>query len=86
MVKNDHLYLNLRDVASEIGLSVWWDETTSKVMVQKDGQPAELIIDNGQAFIVDGRTYVSVRKLAQIIGGYVDFSSPSHEALLQWNQ
>jgi carboxyl-terminal processing protease len=85
LVRNDHLYLKIRDVASEVGLSVWWDENTQQVMVQKEGQPAELVIDNSRAFIEDGKTYVSLWELARIIGGYVDYQSPSNIAWLQWN-
>lgn len=85
LVINDHLYLNLRDVAGETGLSVWWDKRTNAVMVQKDAQPIELSIDNSQAFVADGKTYVSMRALAQLIGGNVDYKPSSHVAWLQWN-
>lgn len=85
IVKNNHLYLNLRDVASETGLSVWWDAGANAVMVQKGAQPIELSIDNSQAFVADGKTYLSMRELAQLIGGNVAYNSSSNVAWLQWN-
>ncbi|HNX29032.1 MAG TPA: S41 family peptidase [Syntrophomonadaceae bacterium] len=85
LLKNNLLYLNLRDVASEIGLSVWWDAKINKVMVRKDVQTTEIGIDNGQAFIEDGKTYVSIRELARIMGGYAGYQSSSKLVSLQWN-
>ncbi|MCX5780163.1 MAG: S41 family peptidase [Firmicutes bacterium] len=85
VIKDDRLFLNLRDVAREIGLPIWWDEKTHRVMVKKGPQPAELIIDDNQAFIDEGRTYVSVHKLAQIMSGYADYRAESNLVLLQWN-
>lgn len=85
LMKDDRLFLNLGDVTHQIGLPIWWDAKTNRVMVKKGPQPTELIMDNNQAFVEEGRTYVSVRKLAEIVGGKADYLPASNLAWLQWN-
>ncbi|WP_017755437.1 copper amine oxidase N-terminal domain-containing protein [Calidifontibacillus oryziterrae] len=89
-IEASRTYLPVRYVAKAVGVegeNILWDEATRKVTILKDGRVAQLTIGsniltvNGaqipmdvKAKVVDGRTVLPLRAVAQALGAQVDWN------------
>ena len=89
-IEASRTYLPVRYVAKSVGVegsNIIWDDTTNTVTIMKDGRIAQLTIGsnvltvNGakltmdtKAKIVDGRTVLPLRAVAQALGAQVDWN------------
>lgn len=69
--------LPLRTVAETLGAELFWDDRTRTVTITRDGILLTLVVDEslpygmGMPMIVNDRTFVPARYVAEILGAYV---------------
>lgn len=90
LLLKDRTYVTLREYAEAIGADVEWDESAKKVMVKKGDQAIQVVIGsdelavNGEriklsapVLLVNDKTYVPLRVLAEGLQLQVEYSAPS---------
>ncbi len=84
----DRTLVPLRVIIEALGGSVDWDEATRTVTIEIDGKVLTLIIDEeipgfGQgAIIIDNRTYVPIRYIAEYVDAHVDWIAESQQVVI----
>ena len=69
-----------RAIAEGLGAVVGWNEFTSSAYIQRDGITIDLPVgvplpdDMGTPIIVDGRTFVPVRYVSEVLGAGVEWN------------
>lgn len=95
IISNGRTMLPARFVAEELGASVEWDESSRKVVIQKDALKIELVVDSSIAyvngrevaldspvFIRNGRTYTPVRFVAEKLGAKVEWIKRTKQVVI----
>lgn len=99
IIVNDRTLVPLRTIFEELGLNVQWDEKNRTVIGTKDNIRIELSINNatakknGQliylntpAIIIDGRTMVPLRFIAESLACTVTWSSATNSVIIDTKQ
>ncbi|MBP1761371.1 MAG: hypothetical protein H6Q64_913 [Firmicutes bacterium] len=99
IIINDRTMVPLRTIFEELGLNVQWDEKNKTVIGTKDNIRIELSINNatakknGQiiylntpAIIIDGRTMVPLRFIAESLECTVTWSSATNSVIINTKQ
>jgi len=99
IIMNDRTLVPIRTIFEELGLNVQWDEKNRTVIGTKDNTRIELTINNktakknGQliylntpAIIIDGRTMVPLRFIAESLNCDVTWSSATNSVIINSKQ
>ncbi len=84
----DRTLVPLRVIIEALGGSVDWDEVTRTVTIYLDGKVLTLVIDEeipgfGQgATIMDNRTYVPIRYVAEYVGAHVEWIAATQQIVI----
>lgn len=93
VIQDDRTVLPLRAVAEAMGAEVGWDDPSQTVTLAMDGKQLKLQINSGQAWdqngtsypldvppiIINGRTMLPIRFVAEYFGGKVEWSESSQK-------
>ncbi len=88
IIQGDRTLVPIRVIIEALGGSVDWNEATRTVTLTIDGKVLTLVIDEpisgfGQgAAIMDNRTYVPVRYVAEYVGAYVKWIAESQQIVI----
>ncbi len=87
-IVGDRTMVPLRVIVEALGGSVDWDEATRTVTITIDGKVMKLVIDQpipgfGQgAVIMDSRTMVPIRYIAEYVGAHVDWIEATQQIVI----
>ncbi len=88
IIQGDRTLVPIRVIIEALGGSVDWDEATRTVTINIDGKVLTLVIDQpipgfGQgATIMDNRTYVPIRYVAEYVGAYVEWIAATQQIVI----
>lgn len=93
--ENGRTMVPLRVTMEAFGASVWWDGTNNTAYVQKDGVTVtatvgknyitrnnQIINNDAQAAVLNGRTYLPIRAVLECFGAIVDWDSRSKSVVI----
>ncbi len=88
LLMGDRTLVPIRVIIEALGGTVDWNEATRTVTITIDGKVLTLVIDEpipgfGQgAAIMDNRTYVPIRYVAEYVGAYVEWIAESQQIVI----
>ncbi len=85
VIENDRTILPLRAISEALGANVSWEDSTRTVVIRKDLQTIKVPVDSplpkglGTAKIINDRTFVPVRYVAEELGANVVWDANTRE-------
>ncbi len=83
-IKDNRLFISLQEIANITEHKIEMDDQGYWV-VEKDGIYSRLDANSTDLDVVDTKPYISVTKLAEVLGGKVEFNQETKRVVIYWN-